>query len=61
MLRLQELAMLKIVRRTITHPSLAIGSTLLWGVIELLALQRSARMARGQSRLLAADRSQAPR
>ena len=28
-------------RRTVTHPVLAIGSTLLWGVVELVALQRS--------------------
>jgi hypothetical protein len=28
-------------RRLITHPALALGSTLLWGVIELLALLRS--------------------
>ncbi len=27
-------------RRTVTHPALAIGGTLLWGVVELLALQR---------------------
>jgi hypothetical protein len=30
-------------RRFITHPVLALGSTLLWGVIELLALLRSRR------------------
>lgn len=28
-------------RRFITHPALALGSTLLWGAIELLALFRS--------------------
>jgi hypothetical protein len=28
-------------RRFIAHPALALGSTLLWGVIELLALFRS--------------------
>ncbi|MDZ4252802.1 MAG: hypothetical protein U1A72_09570 [Sulfuritalea sp.] len=28
-------------RRYIAHPALALGSTLLWGVIELLALVRS--------------------
>jgi len=28
-------------RRFITYPALALGSTLLWGVIELLALLRS--------------------
>jgi len=30
-------------RRFISHPALALGSTLLWGVIELLALLRSRR------------------
>jgi hypothetical protein len=28
-------------RRFVAHPVLALGSTLLWGVIELLALLRS--------------------
>jgi hypothetical protein len=28
-------------RRFIAHPALALGSTLLWGAIELLALFRS--------------------
>lgn len=28
-------------RRFVTHPALALGSTLLWGAIELLALLRS--------------------
>ena len=28
-------------RRFTTHPALALGSTLLWGAIELLALLRS--------------------
>jgi len=28
-------------RRLISHPALALGSTLLWGAIELLALLRS--------------------
>jgi hypothetical protein len=28
-------------RRLISHPALALGSTLLWGAIELLALFRS--------------------
>lgn len=28
-------------RRLLTHPALALGSTLLWGAIELLALLRS--------------------
>lgn len=29
------------IRRFIAHPALALGSTLLWGAIELLALLRS--------------------
>ena len=29
------------IRRWIAHPSVAFGSTLLWGVVELLALARS--------------------
>lgn len=28
-------------RRFVTHPALVLGSTLLWGAIELLALLRS--------------------
>ncbi len=34
-------------RRYITHPALALGSTLLWGAIELLALLRSRWNGRG--------------
>jgi hypothetical protein len=30
-----------LVRRLITHPALALGGSLLWGVVELLALARS--------------------
>lgn len=30
-----------LIRRTVTHPLLAIGGTLLWGIVELLALQRT--------------------
>lgn len=26
-------------RKTITHPALALGSTLLWGIVEFIALQ----------------------
>lgn len=32
--------MSRLIRRTLTHPLLAVGSTLLWGVIELFALNR---------------------
>ncbi len=39
--------MLKTIRKTIAHPALAIGSTLLWGVVEFVALQRSARFRSG--------------
>lgn len=35
--------MKQIIHRTLTHPLLAIGSTLLWGVVELLALNRRRR------------------
>lgn len=27
-------------RRTVTYPALALGSTILWGLLEFLALQR---------------------
>jgi hypothetical protein len=43
--------MTDMLRRTVTHPLLAIGSTLLWGVVELLALQRS-RIARAREAAL---------
>lgn len=40
--RLCPLAMpTSLVRRWITHPALALGGSLLWGVVELLALARS--------------------
>ena len=29
------------IRKTVTHPMLALGSTLLWGLIEFIALGRS--------------------
>lgn len=32
---------MSMMRRLITYPALALGSTLLWGAIELLALLRS--------------------
>jgi len=35
-----------VVRRMITHPALALGSTVLWGVVELLALTRSRLLGR---------------
>ena len=38
-------------RRTVTHPLLAVGSALLWGIVELLALQRS-RIARAREATL---------
>jgi len=30
-----------LIGRTITHPALALGSTVLWGLLEFIALQRS--------------------
>ena len=42
--------MSELFRRTVTHPLLAIGSTLLWGVVELLALQRNRVSARRELR-----------
>lgn len=48
----------QLLRRTITHPMLAIGSTILWGVVEFIALQRSRRAsaAAARSKTLAALR-----
>jgi hypothetical protein len=34
------------IRNLLSHPALALGSTVLWGVIELVALLRSRRLAR---------------
>jgi len=42
---------MSIVRQAFAHPLLALGSTLLWGVIELVALQRRARRAPRDSRV----------
>lgn len=30
-----------IIRKVIFHPGLALGSTVLWGILEFIALQRS--------------------
>jgi len=35
--------MYNIFRKTLAHPALAIGSTVLWGIIELVALSRAGR------------------
>jgi len=35
-------------RKTITHPALALGSTVLWGLVEFMALHRSQRAARAK-------------
>ncbi|HSG21926.1 MAG TPA: hypothetical protein VLA64_03110 [Azonexus sp.] len=35
--------MVNILRKTLAHPALAIGSTVLWGIIELVALSRAGR------------------
>jgi len=39
-----------ILRRTIAHPALALGSTLLWGFVEFMALQASRRAAAREKR-----------
>ena len=39
-----------LLRRTISHPALALGSTLLWGLVEVLALARSRRVCRVRSK-----------
>ncbi len=38
-----------LLRRTITHPTLAVGGTLLWGLVEFVALLRS-RLTRRRAR-----------
>lgn len=35
--------MFNIFRKTFAHPVLAIGSTVIWGIIELVALSRAGR------------------
>ena len=35
--------MYKTLQKSLTHPLLALGSTLLWGVVELVALNRRRR------------------
>lgn len=37
-------------RKTISHPILALGSTVLWGLLEFIALQGSRRAARTRNR-----------
>ena len=46
----KERIMLKTIRKSIAHPALAIGSTLIWGVLELVALQRANKMSRATQR-----------
>jgi hypothetical protein len=36
------MAMHKLIGRTVSHPVLSLGSTLLWGLLEFIALQWSA-------------------
>lgn len=38
--------MYRTIQKSLTHPLLALGSTLLWGVIELVALNRRHRADR---------------
>lgn len=35
-----------IIRKTLTHPALALGSAAIWGLIELVALNHSRRSGR---------------
>lgn len=42
--------MAQMFRSLVTHPMLALGGTLLYGVIELMALQRAYRKERNKSR-----------
>ena len=39
-----------LLRKTISHPALALGSTLLWGLVEFLALSRSRYTSRNRSK-----------
>ncbi|HJV94866.1 MAG TPA: hypothetical protein VJ608_02465 [Albitalea sp.] len=39
-----------LIRSTITHPTLALASAVLWGVVEFMALWRSRWMARSNRR-----------
>lgn len=40
--------MYKALRKTLAHPLLAIGSTVLWGIVELVALNRPARAGKSK-------------
>ncbi|MDS4015446.1 MAG: hypothetical protein RKP46_14030 [Candidatus Accumulibacter sp.] len=42
--------MARIFHSLVTHPALALGGTLLYGIIELMALQRACRNGRDGSR-----------
>ena len=37
---------LAIIRKTLTHPALALGSTIIWGLVEFVALNRARRSGR---------------
>lgn len=37
------MSMYRAIRKTLSHPALALGSTVLWGIIELIALYRARR------------------
>jgi hypothetical protein len=41
----------RLIRRSVSHPLLSIGSVLLWGLLEFAALQRSRRLDRRQGQL----------
>ena len=44
------------IRKDFFHPALALGSTLLWGILEFIALQRSHRRARQSHSLMPRNR-----
>ncbi len=44
--------MRSLIRSTMTHPALALGSTVLWGLVEFMALWRSRWLTRSHRREL---------
>jgi hypothetical protein len=48
----QTAPMRSLIRSTMTHPALALGSTVLWGLVEFMALWRSRWLTRSHRREL---------
>ena len=48
---MEQLPMRTFFRKTISHPILAFGGTLLWGLIEFIALQKLRRSTRPKQAL----------